>query len=313
MNPYTPCTFYIHAHTVLFFEKKMRVLGACRRGDLETLKKLWTVDELVYHFSAFEIACERGHLDIAQWLLTLSPVNVHARDEVAFRVACEHGHLEIAKWLLTLGPVNVHALDNYAFRFACFRSHFETAKWLWSLGGMGVYDDVKVAFHVSCAQGNLLLVEWLSTVWDMRREAAFAFHAVCARGQLDLAKVLYAHAQRFDARVISTAFQSACCSAHWQVAKWLLGLEEAEAVRFPSQSVYCLKTQGSSKTRDAWIKTCVFFGSHSRKWTPSSCSGWRQRASTSPANVPTGTLTRTPQRTCGKRLATILDGIQRRF
>ena len=52
----------------------------------------------------------------------------------AFRVACQRGHLELAKWLLSVKPsINISADNDYAFRYACVYEHLETAQWLQTL------------------------------------------------------------------------------------------------------------------------------------------------------------------------------------
>ena len=64
---------------------------------------------------------------------------MHAKDDLAFRVACENGHLAIAEWLWGLCKTDeeqsamLHAKDNYAFGWACENGQLQLAKWLLSL------------------------------------------------------------------------------------------------------------------------------------------------------------------------------------
>ena len=45
--------------------------------------------------------CGNGHLEIAQWLLTLYPdMNISIESDLVFRYTCLRGQLHIAKWLL---------------------------------------------------------------------------------------------------------------------------------------------------------------------------------------------------------------------
>ena len=46
-----------------------------------------------------------GHLEVAQWLLTVKPnIDISANNEYAFCCVCEYGHLEVAQWLLSIKP-----------------------------------------------------------------------------------------------------------------------------------------------------------------------------------------------------------------
>jgi len=49
-------------------------------------------------------------LEVAQWFLSIKPtIDISAKNEYAFRYACEKGHLEVAQWLQSLNP------DKYYF------------------------------------------------------------------------------------------------------------------------------------------------------------------------------------------------------
>jgi len=50
------------------------------------------------------VACEKGHLETAQWVWSLGCVDHHARDDYAFRSACNNGDLETGRWLISLDP-----------------------------------------------------------------------------------------------------------------------------------------------------------------------------------------------------------------
>ena len=53
---------------------------------------------------AFIYSCEYGHLEVAQWLVSLRDthnirVDVYANNNWAFHNSCENGYLEVAQWL----------------------------------------------------------------------------------------------------------------------------------------------------------------------------------------------------------------------
>ena len=72
------------------------------------------------------MACENGHLEVAQWLWTIcsdeeQSAMLHAKDNYAFCAACHNGHIEIAKWLFGLcqtveeQKAMLHAQDRFCF------------------------------------------------------------------------------------------------------------------------------------------------------------------------------------------------------
>jgi len=81
---------------------------------------------------AFLECCDRGYLNIVQWLYSLENINIHALDEYSFRWSCLHGHLDVAKWLYSLG-VNIHVYNDFSFRGSCRRGHLHVAQWLSSI------------------------------------------------------------------------------------------------------------------------------------------------------------------------------------
>jgi hypothetical protein len=74
---------------------------------------------------ALRIACENGHLDVAQWLVAtfgLTADDARARNNYAFRASCIYGHVNVAQWLVaTFGLIVEGACvnDNYAFYYSC--------------------------------------------------------------------------------------------------------------------------------------------------------------------------------------------------
>jgi hypothetical protein len=81
----------------------------------------------------FQRACRNGHLVVAQWLLSLGGVDIHAYDDEAFGWACHNGHLVVAQWLHGLGGVNTHAANEFAFAAACKGGDLRTGRWLVAL------------------------------------------------------------------------------------------------------------------------------------------------------------------------------------
>jgi hypothetical protein len=115
--------------------------GACIVGDLQGAMSLYQLCGVDIHANddlAFRLACWRGHLAVAQWLLGLG-VDIHSTDDWAFRLACESGQLVVAKWLVGMGGVDIHALHDGALRCACDKGHLGLGRWLVALDPSGVW------------------------------------------------------------------------------------------------------------------------------------------------------------------------------
>ena len=126
--------FFIYNNITFKTMERQQFINACTSGNLIDSKNLFQQNNFDMNVceKAFRNACENGHLQTAQWLLSVKPsINISADYEYAFRWACVKGHLETAQWLLTLKPsINISAENEYAFRCACQNGHLETAQWL---------------------------------------------------------------------------------------------------------------------------------------------------------------------------------------
>ena len=115
----------------------------------------------------------------------------HHGKESAFRWACERGQLEVAQWLLSVKPdIDISSQHNYAFRFACCFGHLEVAQWLFSV--KKTIGNKEAAFRLACAKGHLNVAQWLLSVWkdiDISASDSFgreaAFRSACFNGHLE--------------------------------------------------------------------------------------------------------------------------------
>lgn len=104
--------------------------------------------------NAFARCCQRGHLDVAKWLIQMSDSNdenkidIHSDNEAAFRWSCKNGYMNVAKWLVELGEsdgqhrIKIHARNDDAFRWSCKKGYFDIAKWLVGLSKLPAYGKI---------------------------------------------------------------------------------------------------------------------------------------------------------------------------
>ncbi len=125
-------------------------------------------------------SCQKGHLEIVQYLLT-SPdlkehANIHADNDLGFRLACENGYLEVVKYLLTSPDLkehaDIHADNDYGFRLACARGQLEVVKYLLTSPNLKEHADIHAnndsGFRLTCNYGQLEIVKFL--ILDMSIE-----------------------------------------------------------------------------------------------------------------------------------------------
>ena len=193
---------------------------------------------------AFIFTCKNGHLEVAQWLLSVisdvypkieyrwDPKKVNEYGRCAFKIACKNNQLEIAKWLVSIILDNVkrdsHGSLWYPFHItdgllnACMKGYIDIVKWILTdnlqyinmyIRGYERYDELYyyygVAFRTACEYGHLELVKWLVSV---KPNIKFSFSN-------EIFPPYYSDALRF-----------ACENGHLEVAKWLISIESEVVV-----------------------------------------------------------------------------------
>ena len=165
---------------------------ACASGDRARVREVATTADVTLLSEMLAVACGHGHLHIAEWLVGMDGVDIHADGEGAFRWACGSGHLDVAKWLVGLGGVDIHAGGEGAFRMACGNGHLHAAQWLVGLGGVDIHAGDGLAFRWACGDGHLVVARWLVGLGGVDIHACdeHAFRWACAHGHLECARVL---------------------------------------------------------------------------------------------------------------------------
>jgi hypothetical protein len=142
------------------------------------------------------VACERGHLELLQWLLAEAEP-CQATVLTGFTGACANGHLELAKWLAATRPV--HSASGAArglrdaLEAACVGDHVDVARWLVMRFKLA---DWRVA-GAACAavtNGGFKAARWLlshfSDVRPLYGDATMLFRALRAGSPRDVRWVI---------------------------------------------------------------------------------------------------------------------------
>ena len=160
-------------------------IDLCKKEDLIGLKQLFQInpelDQYVQIISvfktpinifevAFRLACEKGYLDIAQWLLQIKPEIDWSRPAGlthSLFISCVYGHLHLAQWLYQLynKPDEISVNINIVFIYTCSNGHLEVAKWLLSVfPSIDISHDEHCAFRWAYVEGHYHIVKWLQSL-----------------------------------------------------------------------------------------------------------------------------------------------------
>jgi hypothetical protein len=155
---------------------------ACESGDIEVAKKellkenKLTLDVIGHGFTR---ACFEGHLELAKWILDLSPnksATISFEMQEPLLAACRNRQLEVALWLVSLKPFlfevkqlptgKIKAIvknELLAFRRACLIGDLEAAQWLLTQKPRMAISKMELQeiFGVACLKGDLSVAQWL--------------------------------------------------------------------------------------------------------------------------------------------------------
>jgi ankyrin repeat protein len=228
---------------------------SCKNGDIQMVKFWWDTNPLVlqgiltnmcYDDDLFDVICERGHLQVAKWIITNNPdfVSNIIHEDLMIGV-CLAGKLSMAKWILTLSPHILVDEDEgdgyYLFRKVCKMGHLNVVKWLAKINPEIVENKQSLVspFWTSCARGKLNIAKWIYSVsseevYSFKKNAeiddAFIsndiefkicmFNEVCRQGHIAVVKWLLTIIPPIeDEEMIQEIFNEACRSGHLNIAK----------------------------------------------------------------------------------------------
>jgi ankyrin repeat protein len=217
-----------------------RFIELCENGDLDGAQQCYQLNPNINIFlnidiseNAFRIACSKGHLEIAKWLLLVKPdINISANNGYAFRIACSEGHLEVTQWLHLVNPTIISISQSiYLFILVCEKGYLEMAKWLFQIYLYDIY-YIERAFYRACRKRQLHVVQWFLQVSKETGQeySHFAFINACKNGRLELAQWLqnlkpYLYVIEYDENGNITDYKIRSKEeSNWQQRKYLVWL-----------------------------------------------------------------------------------------
>jgi hypothetical protein len=204
-------------------------INCCQYGYLSLAKQIYlTTRDSNLRSLAFHLACECGHLPVAQWLSEFED-NDYVREikGFTFQRTCENGHLLVAQWLYLVGDVN-KVYINRAFCSACANGYLLIAQWLYQEVELDYsrYNPTNDAFFQACINGHLSIAQWLKSLGKITDDNIYekVFSLACYHGHLSIAQWLYLECGSHPHYYNDQAFIWACYHDHLDVVQWLYGL-----------------------------------------------------------------------------------------
>jgi len=235
----------------------------------------------------FARACEKGETFLAKLLTEKFNVNVAYCNNLAFRKACENGHSETAEWLLSVFRSKIfslgeHSWHNETFLRTCENGFLNTAKLLYknypfislldkeknknslnkiiSSGRTEVVDFLVSKFPEAdfgrpdfwsviecCKNGNLDMVKWLTSTFQIRL-GDYMLLTASSFGNLDIVMWLLENG-KYTNEAINEAFYTSCVDEKLEVADFLYKKYETSIVQNNNFIVKC-----ATKGKDASLR-----------------------------------------------------------
>lgn len=221
-------------------------IKTCERGMFEHAKKQYATNPKVAAFkctrrTAFMGACERGRLNIAQWLHEMDPsITIDDRMDKynilrnwipeAIRLACMNGHLHVVQWLISVYPDHHISPDDVAcFIDACLNNHLEVAQWVLSVQPkLKIHHYIEHLFTRLCASGRLHVAKWVYANYTSHIDLCKIYNELLEEVLMHrkFAVVQWLHSIKPESIDLSgydeEAFVHQCRKGYLKFAQWLL-------------------------------------------------------------------------------------------
>lgn len=167
-----------------------------------------------------------GSIELFKQLVKEYPdIDIHAEQDSAFSLACEYNHLDLAKWFYYNYPmINVSNDDEYALTWALCLKNVEIYEWLYSIKP-DIKPEVKNnwLFSFLCLNDLKDEINWLFEKFPylLDNYTNILFTKACAYGRLELAKRIYNHDQSIG---LGDSFVIAVNNGQYEIIKWFYEL-----------------------------------------------------------------------------------------
>ncbi len=207
--------------------------------------QLLKTDKLISIFYAFLIACKRGNLELAKWLvkqehiiLGIEPDNPKSiikictnDDNIIFDYACRNGHLDICKWLITLNSDIIHGINSHNFSWSCSCGNLDLLKWMVEMNPLiDIKDNDNFGLQLACGhneKNSLEIVKWLLETFKPT-VSEFDFYEACQFDKLDVAQYLFKNYPELNtSEIITKAFYYSWAFCGYETVKWIYSLDNS--------------------------------------------------------------------------------------
>jgi len=217
---------------------KNNALGlASEIGNLEDVIYLIEVCKANIHSDkdyAFRIACEKGYLNIVQYLLTRD-ANIHANKDYALRKACENGFIDIVRCLIeknNINTINYTFYNNHGLWMAAYNGHFEIVRYLIEHCEFDGKDPMVLLY--AARQGHMEIVRYLIEQCgaDACADRGVAFRYAAGEGHLNVVQYIVEKISDSNTRNAlihvfdDEALNCAHAAGHTNVVEYLLQFKE---------------------------------------------------------------------------------------
>lgn len=166
--------------------------------------------------TAFNLACEGGYQNIAEWLIQIgvqrqSEIDIGDGYEGRMYAVCMQGRIETAKWLVEIGAKYFNQFDQPTllklFSYTCQYGQLSVAQWLLTLSEqlskpINIHLKNDRPFRMACIQGNMAMAQWLFELGNQNY------------GKINLNVI--------DPDVIETI----CKNGHMHMMKWIIEISD---------------------------------------------------------------------------------------
>lgn len=197
------------------------LLDACDRGNINIVQWIHGLDDLDMSkliTLEFDHACCGGNLHLVKWFFETYSIELENEVVPAFYSACDNGCLSVCKYLHGLNVITGKFAYEMGFCKACGGGHLMVAHWLYVFYKFTAYDVIGRALESSCINGKLTTSKWLYGL-GIARIPSMVGCDIGISGSLVMTKWLYSICKS-DCK-LERLFSNACIRCDLDIAKWI--------------------------------------------------------------------------------------------